>query len=1185
MLKDITNVVNNTESDKKIDVNKVLKSSVKDTEHVLKSPSSHCQSPYQPLAKYKEGDGVMKQIDFSSSLDSNKENIHNSQNHTDVFNKICNYETPDETLNVLKPVTHNAPGTSATKFGSGSHELVIETDSKEELCMKSALKERNSPKIMDIKIPKFNLSSDEEEPGNEKSYILNKLAASFESPVSNSSDEIKFKVLKSQNEEESCTESDDSIKRHILKTAVKKKRNRSHSSSNSEPLSRNSGMGMNKIDMNNIENFESPRNDSKEPPQNKIFEYGSSKSSKSFDYSMKECPITPDKRNKRAVNNMDLRSPVTRILTLDQSSAKLLRKVAYSMIKDTKKAAQSAQISHKGFSPEKLAKKLEYISEEESLTGSNVPSSVIITDSEVSENTRWRNYGKKKVKKGEIYDIINNRLYVLESAKEDVVQPAKDDSNSFEKTEALMKKCKALSKKIKPLNDKFYTDYTVIEIVGNGNFGQVYKCTLKSDSSEKLLAVKKSKVQFISYKDRLAKEEEIRKWQIITNKNLKNEGFQCIKLYESWEENGYIFSSSEYCENGNLSQWLQAKKHKLTDREVYNCIKDMAKAIQQVHQSGIIHMDIKPDNFLVTKNERIKLGDFGLAIQYNDKGQVKEGDNQTDVQRSEPFDISEGDASYLAPELLNFNPLVSPKIDVFSFGLTLLECFNSSGISKLPQNGDLWIKIREENPSSFVEYPYQGLSELIDNMTLKNVNNRYTIEQVLCSSFMKRFEEKKQIIPTQIDLKHEKVKNTAELSNLLKKLQKQIVEKRMKVDKRVSSEGKMKRTNCSKGINRDNCEAYCNEFETPQTSKINPRTGYSASVNKKESSIIKKPFKWNFSEKAVNNLNKKKIFKYRNQNMSSSIRRVLEKLNSSDMKNLKFTKGVKSKKINSKPAPPFVSNPFNRKQSNVMNKVKGLRSSYNNTDMNYHLKQNKKGNKRKKSEKSKKRKKSDLRPKKISQGSSSSRSRRKKVSSKISRSGQRKIHNSKNSKKDFSFSKPSRYLNQIRTENRPCKLKQTKNTISRNSLQARKNNYNPVYTPVKKPYYLNHVVGSKSNKKSGIVRTSQKAVTTFESIWSAYTDKQLRRFNFAKDANDRIVPLNLYHKFNHKVGNNTKSVKEISRAKSKPRQLKKARQGKTKGQNQGKGESAKRVQWKGKINFHTNSLSKLPLELTKFLKK
>jgi serine/threonine protein kinase len=91
-------------------------------------------------------------------------------------------------------------------------------------------------------------------------------------------------------------------------------------------------------------------------------------------------------------------------------------------------------------------------------------------------------------------------------------------------------------------------------------------------------------VQFISYKDRIAKEEEIRKWKIITSNSLRTgKKSHCLELYEAWEENGYIFSSSEYCENGNFAEWLKSRTVKLSKKEVYKCIFDMSMALKQVH--------------------------------------------------------------------------------------------------------------------------------------------------------------------------------------------------------------------------------------------------------------------------------------------------------------------------------------------------------------------------------------------------------------------------------------------------------------------------------------------------------------------------------------------------------------------------------------------------------------------------
>ena len=118
------------------------------------------------------------------------------------------------------------------------------------------------------------------------------------------------------------------------------------------------------------------------------------------------------------------------------------------------------------------------------------------------------------------------------------------------------------------MTEKFETDYSSIELIGHGNFGQVFKA--KNNRNGKICAIKKSKFQFISYKDRSSKEEEIRKWSIITNHAKKMHlNLNCLEFYEGWEENGYLHASSEYCENGNFAEWLKSRTVQLTKEEIY----------------------------------------------------------------------------------------------------------------------------------------------------------------------------------------------------------------------------------------------------------------------------------------------------------------------------------------------------------------------------------------------------------------------------------------------------------------------------------------------------------------------------------------------------------------------------------------------------------------------------------------
>ena len=52
----------------------------------------------------------------------------------------------------------------------------------------------------------------------------------------------------------------------------------------------------------------------------------------------------------------------------------------------------------------------------------------------------------------------------------------------------------------------------------------------------------------------------------------------------------------------------------MPEKEIWRIFADMARALKHVHDKGFVHLDIKPSNFFVAKDKKVKLGDFGLAI-------------------------------------------------------------------------------------------------------------------------------------------------------------------------------------------------------------------------------------------------------------------------------------------------------------------------------------------------------------------------------------------------------------------------------------------------------------------------------------------------------------------------------------------------------------------------------------------
>ncbi|KAM7462893.1 hypothetical protein LguiA_031014 [Lonicera macranthoides] len=149
--------------------------------------------------------------------------------------------------------------------------------------------------------------------------------------------------------------------------------------------------------------------------------------------------------------------------------------------------------------------------------------------------------------------------------------------------------------------------------------------------------------------------EELKILQKVNHGNLvKLEGF-CID-----QEDANCYLIYEYVQKGSLHSCLHNnKEEKLNWKTRLRIAIDVANGLQYVHEHTrprVVHKDIKTSNILIDTNMRAKIANFGLA---------KSGCNAMTTH-------IKGTQGYIAPEYLS-NGLVSTKMDVFAFGVVLLE--------------------------------------------------------------------------------------------------------------------------------------------------------------------------------------------------------------------------------------------------------------------------------------------------------------------------------------------------------------------------------------------------------------------------------------------------------------------------------------------------------------------------------
>lgn len=88
-----------------------------------------------------------------------------------------------------------------------------------------------------------------------------------------------------------------------------------------------------------------------------------------------------------------------------------------------------------------------------------------------------------------------------------------------------------------------------------------------------------------------------------------------VKVYEYWNENDTAYIAMEFVRGEPLSQGIK-RKGKLPEADVKNIMTQVAHALNHIHERQLLHRDIKPDNIMISLNQKCILIDFGNAREY-----------------------------------------------------------------------------------------------------------------------------------------------------------------------------------------------------------------------------------------------------------------------------------------------------------------------------------------------------------------------------------------------------------------------------------------------------------------------------------------------------------------------------------------------------------------------------------------
>lgn len=190
-------------------------------------------------------------------------------------------------------------------------------------------------------------------------------------------------------------------------------------------------------------------------------------------------------------------------------------------------------------------------------------------------------------------------------------------------------------------------NYILSKEVGKGTFG-VVRLAKHIPTGEKVAVkiLEKGKVLDLADSERIHRELHI--IRLMRHPSI-------IDLYEIIETPKFLFIIMEFATNGELYQYIRAKKT-LKEDEASRIFAQILIGIEYIHSMGIVHRDLKPENLLLDHKNRVKIVDFGLSNIYR---------------KNEKLLTACGSPCYAAPEMLSRKEYSGVNVDIWSCGVIL----------------------------------------------------------------------------------------------------------------------------------------------------------------------------------------------------------------------------------------------------------------------------------------------------------------------------------------------------------------------------------------------------------------------------------------------------------------------------------------------------------------------------------
>lgn len=228
-------------------------------------------------------------------------------------------------------------------------------------------------------------------------------------------------------------------------------------------------------------------------------------------------------------------------------------------------------------------------------------------------------------------------------------------------------------------------DYEVLCLLGVGGMGEVYRA--RDSRLERDVAIKV--LQNIASPDPESLrrfEQEARAAAALNDPNI-------LVVHHMGLFRGVPYLVSELLEGETLRERL--KKGPLPLRKVIDYGVQIARGLAAAHEKGIVHRDLKPENLFITKDDRVKILDFGLARIIQSHPAIA-GGSQTARVLTEPG-MAVGTPGYMSPEQVR-GQVMDHRTDIFVFSSIIQEMITGKRVFEKPTAIETMTAILHEDP-------------------------------------------------------------------------------------------------------------------------------------------------------------------------------------------------------------------------------------------------------------------------------------------------------------------------------------------------------------------------------------------------------------------------------------------------------------------------------------------------------